>query len=439
MQTKRRFKETQRTKKTRFRKRNLVVSAIGVLIHFSRFASDFQLFLFSAPLCICLKQRRDCHFGMLAKLAIVFPTKDHSGRPPRTYARCGFSIVELLVVISIIGILVSIVLPAVQMAREAARRTQCKKNLKELGLAAHNFHETFQYLPAGTDIQNIGPILSLTPYLDQKAYYDGFSFDPNYTNWYQNPLNRPPSQPTGGLLFPNIPVPRPPDRYGAEGTIPALVCPSSPSPDQITTVLLFENRGIPGVNFPPDGYISNYNIFSGDPGNWVLTRSHYAAVGGDWYYGNGDGHYLGMFRYSPGYSGPVPSGFQQAKGIRFSDVTDGLSSTLMFGETGANMYNYSTPNQTIWTSMTTATTQLYFTDGFNDNCCGNTFGAQHTNIIHFVFADGHVAAIANTPAVGIGPGDPGDNDYSQELTEGPVFFNMLRLGGISDGEIPADY
>ena len=431
--------QTRRKTKIRFRKRSLVVSTIGFFIHFCRCTSDFLHAFF----CGLLYQRvQDCRgslYGLRAKLALAFPSNHYSDRRPTTNTRSGFSLVELLVVISVIGILVSIVLPAVQMAREAARRTQCKKNLKELGLAAHNFQETFQYLPAGTDIQNIGPILSLTPYLDQKAYYDGFSFDPNYVNWYQNPLNRPPSQSTGGLLYPNLPVPRPPDRYGAEGTIPALVCPSSPSPDQITTVLLFENRGVPGVNFPLDGFISNYNIFSGDPGNWVMTRSHYAAVGGDWYYGNGDGHYLGIFRYSPGYTGPVPSGSQQAKGVKFSDVTDGLSNTLMFGETGANMYNYSTPNQTIWTSMTTATTQLYFTDGFNDNCCGNTFGAQHTNVIHFVFADGHVSAIANTPAVGIGPGDPGDNDYSQELTEGPVFFNMLRLGGISDGEIPGDY
>ena len=104
----------------------------------------------------------------------------------------GFTLIELLVVIAIIAILVALLLPAVQQAREAARRSSCKNNLKQLGLALHNYHDSHNVFPPATinaGLQNCqnhipggGPILNhtcyqmLLPYLEQGPLYDRYNF-----------------------------------------------------------------------------------------------------------------------------------------------------------------------------------------------------------------------------------------------------------------------
>src|SRR5579871_4285152 len=95
----------------------------------------------------------------------------HSTCPP---SRTGFSLVEVLVVIGVIGMLAALLLPAVQMARESARRMQCCQNLHQIGLALHEFHATNNCFPMGRGAPNpvaFSPHPWLLPYLDQANLY----------------------------------------------------------------------------------------------------------------------------------------------------------------------------------------------------------------------------------------------------------------------------
>jgi len=93
----------------------------------------------------------------------------------------GFTLIELLVVIAIIAILIALLLPAVQQAREAARRTECKNNLKQIGIALHNYHETFNNFPPGwignlANANNFGWSVHIFPFIEQTNIYNALNF-----------------------------------------------------------------------------------------------------------------------------------------------------------------------------------------------------------------------------------------------------------------------
>jgi len=93
----------------------------------------------------------------------------------RSSRRRGFTLIELLVVIAIIGVLVALLLPAVQMAREAARRSQCSNNLKQYGLAIHNYHDAIGSIPSAS-LNVWGPMTFMLPYLELGTLYNAINF-----------------------------------------------------------------------------------------------------------------------------------------------------------------------------------------------------------------------------------------------------------------------
>jgi prepilin-type N-terminal cleavage/methylation domain-containing protein len=236
----------------------------------------------------------------------------------RMVRRFGFTLIELLVVIAIIGLLMALLLPAIQRVREASNRMRCGNNLKQLGIAAHNYENDRQVLPPGTDDQGVGCLVYLLSYLEQDTQFRLFQFRPQtYPLWYQDPLNRPPS--TGSTT-----VPRPPNPYGAEGEFGFFRCPSNPPPSQYVTVCVLVAYGTQGVDYPSGWTGGNAHVFTSYPGGLILGRSSYTGVAG---------------YYAPSqvqaYGCPGCEGFFTHK----SDVNnslgrcpDGTSNTLLFGE-----------------------------------------------------------------------------------------------------------
>ncbi|MCC7422392.1 MAG: DUF1559 domain-containing protein, partial [Planctomycetaceae bacterium] len=237
----------------------------------------------------------------------------------------GFTLIELLVVIAIIAILIALLLPAVQQAREAARRTQCRNNLKQIGIALHNYHDTARVFPFGGsgDSQNYnwgaggstGHCLfnwrgHILPYIDQAPLYNAM-----VTGMGANNISQPQGASASGYQAAAAALP------AVKLLLPAYQCPSDPGtsktdegggPWGATTPVY---SGIPASYFGSAGPASTYsyaNQCSSTPGCTVYG-------GTNDFNGAGNTASPGMF-------------VLRASRIGIRDVTDGTSNTLLVGE-----------------------------------------------------------------------------------------------------------
>ncbi|WZO96586.1 DUF1559 domain-containing protein [Isosphaeraceae bacterium EP7] len=229
--------------------------------------------------------------------------------------RRGFTLIELLVVISIIAVLIALLLPAVQSAREAARRAQCINNLKQLGLAMHNYHDVVGSFAPGS-IADTGWngtwwnwMAFVLPQIEQTNVYNSINFSRNNISVASNDL---------ALQDPNVTVWR--------SSISAFLCPS----DQVGTGKMDNMRWttIVALGQPFSGGVTCYVGNWGDMKIGNTTFDFYSGeslpgLGPNWGCG---GKFRGIF-------GDCSNG--QTTGLR--DCTDGSSNTLLVGECSPNM------------------------------------------------------------------------------------------------------
>jgi prepilin-type N-terminal cleavage/methylation domain-containing protein len=343
----------------------------------------------------------DCNGGQLMNARL------HCRAP---VARRGFTLVELLVVIAIIGVLVALLLPAVQAAREAARRTSCINKQKQIALACHNFHDVHKELPAG-NIVKLGPpnnvqdhydtwTISIFPYLEQNNLL---------TLWNKDLPNVVPSS-----ISPQMESLR-------RTLVPVYNCPSDGSQFQPLQPASGPNSGH-GYPIPlcmPSNYRANAGTTFGGANGFANPGSPMADRGGDRNWDdaiNGAGglpsQAAWLYVNKSEWRGPI-HGVDRRAGMtaaRLADVTDGTSNTIMIGEYATKTvprrrtfwaYAYTSYNLSV---ITIGQSRTLIPDyelcartppNFSDNQCKRGWGSFHASgVMNFALTDGSVRGIS---------------------------------------------
>jgi prepilin-type N-terminal cleavage/methylation domain-containing protein len=270
---------------------------------------------------------------------------------PRPVHHSGFTLIELLVVIAIIAILIGLLVPAVQKVREAAARTQCLNNLKQLGLALHAYHDIykkFPYLRSGGGQNRHTWAMLLLPFIEQG----------NVFNQYKTPIAG--VSMTDGFN----------NHTSTNATIVAL------RQTQITLFFCPSRRGAPSLS-----PITTGSTVMGLPGD-------YAACTGD----TSTAPTTGVF--------PLVNSNHMAATTRIANITDGTSNTIMLGEKHIQLTALNNPI-TDGMILSASESQTYqrragasWPLAASETATANTqFGSWHTGIVQFAFADGSIRAI----------------------------------------------
>ena len=206
----------------------------------------------------------------------------------RVTNRAGFTLVELLVVIAIIGILVALLLPAIQAAREASRRAQCGSNLKQLGVALQNYHDSYRKLPPGALWSGTNPyrgsmLVHLLPFVEQQAVYDLFNFS----------VLTDGQTTSGGVAIGSL-------------IVPVYVCPSDTNTGLLNGLAIHNYTGSRGAT----ALIDNPAYSCPSAAGW-------------------NAYALCPYDNASNYCGPFT---RMSVCIALRDVTDGLSTTIFMGE-----------------------------------------------------------------------------------------------------------
>ncbi len=286
-------------------------------------------------------------------------------RIQRSNRNSAFTLVELLVVIAIIGLLVGLLLPAVQAAREAARRLQCSNNLKQIGLAIHNFESTEKKLPPGAVWKASGEkrgsvFVYLLPFLEQNSLYASFDLKSANTD---NTVIQGSTQLAGSVL------------------IPTLICPSDSHESQYFGLAPHNYSASRG----PTSVFSNSTCFCDNP--WKNLA-------------------LAPIDDPQRFAGPFTRVGSRA---RLSNITDGLSNTIFFGEVRPECSEHARNG---WASSNngngycTTLIPINFDtcddsdpDGCKRSCNWNTevgFKSRHSGGSQFLLGDGSVHFISET-------------------------------------------